>query len=79
MHLTRYQLTETNETDDPMPQLKPTELDAVYTHFCKTMTRVGEPTSPLFLARFALLAMERIGDAAVIDALISAAAENVIG
>jgi hypothetical protein len=44
---------------------------------CKTMTRVGEPASALFLARFALLAMERIGDAAVIDALIAAAAEDV--
>ena len=60
-----------------MPELQPAELDAVYTSLCKTMTRVGEPASPLFLARFALLAMERIGDAAVIEALIAAAAEDV--
>lgn len=60
-----------------MPELQPAELDAVYTSLCKTMTRVGEPASPLFLARFALLAMERIGDAAVIEVLIAAAAEDV--
>jgi hypothetical protein len=60
-----------------MPRLQPVELDAVYTSLCKTMTRVGEPASPLFLARFALLAMERIGDIAVIEALIADAAEDV--
>ena len=52
------------------------ELDAVYTHFCKTMTRIGEPQSPLFLARFALLAMMRIGDSAVIQQLIDMAADK---
>ena len=39
------------------------ELDDVYTPLCKTMTRLGEPNAPLFLARFALLAIERIDDA----------------
>jgi len=39
------------------------ELDLVYTRLCKTMTELGEAHSPLFLARFALLAIERIGDA----------------
>ena len=29
-------------------ELTESELDAVYTHFCKTMTRIGEPQSPLF-------------------------------
>ena len=37
-----------------------TELDAVYTHLCKTMTQLGESQAPLFLARFALLAIDRI-------------------
>lgn len=60
-----------------MSRLQPAELDAVYTSLCKTMTRVGEPASPLFLARFALLAMERIGDATVIEELIASAAEDV--
>ena len=60
-----------------MSRLQPAELDAVYTSLCKTMTRVGEPASPLFLARFALLAMECIGDATVIERLIASAAEDV--
>jgi hypothetical protein len=60
-----------------MPRLQPAELDAVYTSLCKTLTRIGEPASPLFLARFALLAMERIGDATVIEALIADAADDV--
>jgi hypothetical protein len=38
------------------------ELDIVYTRLCKTMTELGEVHSPLFLARFALLAIDRIGD-----------------
>ncbi len=49
------------------------ELDAVYTHLCQTMTRLGEAQSPLFLARLALLAFERMGDAASAQALIDAA------
>jgi hypothetical protein len=53
------------------------ELDTVYTHLCKTMTGLGEANSPLFLARFALLAIERIGDAQACLGLIDAAGENV--
>jgi hypothetical protein len=51
------------------------ELDTVYTHFAKTMTALGEDRSRLFLARFALLAMSRIGDAKAIERLIGEAAE----
>ena len=54
-----------------------TELDAVYTRLCKTMTQVGEPAAPLFLARFALLAIDRIGDAEAAQRLIDAAAEDL--
>lgn len=53
------------------------QLDAVYTSLCKTMTRLGEPNAPLFLARFALLAVERIDDAAAAQRLIDAAAEDL--
>lgn len=53
------------------------ELDAAYTRLCSTMTDVGELKSPLFLARFALLAIEHIGDAAAVDTLIAAAAHEL--
>ena len=54
-----------------------TELDAVYTRLCTTMTQLGEPAAPLFLARFALLAIDRIGDAEAAQHLIDAAAEDL--
>lgn len=53
------------------------ELDAVYTRLCKTMTQLGENNAPLFLARFAMLAIDRIGDAAVAQQLVDAAAEDI--
>ena len=54
-----------------------TELDAVYTRLCKTMTQLGEPNAPLFLARFALLAIDRMGDVDAAQRLIDAAAEDL--
>ncbi|QBQ99684.1 hypothetical protein [Paraburkholderia pallida] len=53
------------------------ELDMVYTRLCKTMTELGEANAPLFLARFALLAMERIGNAETSVDLIDAAREGM--
>lgn len=53
------------------------ELDTVYTRLCRTMTQLGEATAPLFLARFALLAIERIGDGQAVQQLIDAAAEDL--
>lgn len=53
------------------------ELDAAYSTLCRTMTRLGEAQMPLYLARFALLAMAEIGDAARIAHLIDAAAEDL--
>ncbi|MBV1701960.1 MAG: hypothetical protein KGQ46_09090 [Hyphomicrobiales bacterium] len=50
------------------------ELDGAYTDLCKTMTRLGEAQSALFLARFALLSMVRIDDAKEIQSLIAEAA-----
>jgi len=51
------------------------ELDAAYTHLCTTMTRLGDAQAPLFLARFALLAMIRIGDRDAVRTLVDAAAD----
>jgi hypothetical protein len=53
------------------------DLDAVYTRLCKTMTQIGEPNASLFLARFALLAIDRMGDPAIVRCLIDAAAEDL--
>jgi hypothetical protein len=51
------------------------ELDAACTHLCRTMTRLGEAQAPLFLARFALLTMTRIGDRDAVRTLVDAAAD----
>jgi hypothetical protein len=53
------------------------ELDTVYTQLCKTMTQLGEASTPLFLARFALLAVGHIGDAQAALSLIEAAREEL--
>nr|WP_311529154.1 hypothetical protein [uncultured Ralstonia sp.] len=53
------------------------ELDTVYTHLCKTMTGLGEANATLFLARFALLAIDRIGSAETAQQLIAAAADGM--
>ncbi|MEO8279548.1 MAG: hypothetical protein ABI564_07630 [Ideonella sp.] len=55
----------------------PNELDACYTQLCTSMTTIGEDRSKLFLARFALLAIEQIGDAAAVARLIEAAADDI--
>ena len=53
------------------------ELDTVYTRLCKTMTDVGEANSPLFLARFALLAIDRLGNADAALQLIDDARDGI--
>ncbi len=58
-------------------RLTDAELDACYTQFCHQMTAVGEAQSPLFMARFALLAMSRIGDAAAVQQLVVQAAQDL--
>ncbi len=60
-----------------MTTMTAADLDIVYTQLCKTMTELGEANASLFLARFALLALDRIGDAEVGQALIAAAAEGL--
>lgn len=53
------------------------ELDACYTRLCQTMTALGEAQAPLFLARFALLAMTHIDDPDAVQRLVDAAAEDL--
>lgn len=60
-----------------MTPMNPQDLDAVYSGLCKTMTRLGEANAPLFLARLALLAIERLGDAELARQLVAAAAEDL--
>ncbi len=55
------------------------ELDAVYTQLCLTLTRLGQGNASLYLARFALLAMTHIGDAAVVNRLLDSAAQDLQG
>ncbi|MCA7998285.1 hypothetical protein [Burkholderia metallica] len=54
-----------------------TERDTLYTDLCRTMTRIGETDASLFLARFALLSIEAIGDAATVARLIADASDGL--
>lgn len=60
-----------------MTGLSPADLDEVYTRLCHAMTRLGEEQAPLFLARLALLALTRVGDADEARRLIDAAAKDL--
>lgn len=53
------------------------ELDNLYTELCHTMGGIGEQRAPLFLARFALLAMGAIGNAEVVQGLLRDAADGI--
>ena len=57
--------------------MKDSELDAVYTQLCRTMTELGADNAPLFLARFALLAIQRIDDPEAAMRVIGDAAEGM--
>ena len=59
--------------------MKDTELDAVYTQLCRTMTELGEDNAPLFLARFTLLAIQHIADPEAALQIIRDAAEGMAG
>ncbi|KWE29394.1 hypothetical protein WL74_07000 [Burkholderia cepacia] len=54
-----------------------TERDTLYTDLCRTMTRIGEADASLFLARFALLSIEAIGDTATVARLIADASDRL--
>ena len=60
-----------------MTTITAAELDTVYTCLCRTMTQLGESSASLFLARFALLAIDRIADTDAAQQLIAAAAEDI--
>lgn len=49
------------------------ELDLAYTRMSEVLTELGEELSPLYLARFALLAMISINDVKEVQRLIEAA------
>ncbi|MDX2203206.1 MAG: hypothetical protein NW223_10690 [Hyphomicrobiaceae bacterium] len=53
------------------------ELDSAYAELCRTMTHLGERRTELYLARFAVLAMLEIDDAAKISRLVAAAADGL--
>ncbi|MES2069333.1 MAG: DUF2783 domain-containing protein [Pseudomonadota bacterium] len=53
------------------------DIDRLYTALCNTMTEVGAERSPLLLARFALLAMLHIGDAAIVEKMIADARDGL--
>lgn len=59
--------------------MKDSDLDQVYTHLCTTMTDLGESQANLFLARFALLAIDRIGDRDTVLKLVADAASGLPG
>jgi hypothetical protein len=49
------------------------DLDAVYTTLCKTLTAEGEAQAPLYLARLALLCVTELNDTQRALSLIEAA------
>lgn len=53
------------------------DLDVVYTRLCKTMTQLGVPNTSFFLARFAMLAIDKIDDPAIALNLINDASEGM--
>lgn len=53
------------------------DLDALYSRLCRTMTALGEAKAPLYLARFALLALTQIDDRAAGERLIVEAAAGL--
>jgi hypothetical protein len=59
--------------------MKDTELDAVYTELCRTMTELGRDKAQLYLARFALLAIQRIDNAEAAMRIVREAAEGMAG
>jgi hypothetical protein len=53
------------------------ELDSVYTQLCKTMTNLGEEKASLYLARFALLAINKIDNAQIALGLVEEASADL--
>jgi len=55
------------------------QLDELYSGLCATLSKIGEADAALFLGRFALLAMVRLGDADLARQLIDEAAAGLPG
>jgi hypothetical protein len=53
------------------------DLDNLYTALCRRLTELGENQAPLYLARFALLAIEHIDNPDVVANLIDSAGEGL--
>ncbi|UVE67266.1 hypothetical protein L2Y90_03340 [Burkholderia pyrrocinia] len=53
------------------------QRDTLYTDRCRTMTRIGEADASFFLARFALLSIEAIGDTETVALLIADASDGI--
>jgi len=53
------------------------DLDVLYTLLCRTMTTLGQAQAPLYLARFALLALAQIDDRPTGERLITEAATGL--
>ena len=53
------------------------DLDAVYTRLCKIMTEIGEAQASLFLARFALLAINEIEQPEALHRLVTDASDGM--
>lgn len=49
------------------------ELDSLYGELSRALSEVGEAAAPLFLARFALLAIGEIDDVGRVRALLTSA------
>jgi hypothetical protein len=52
------------------------ELDSLYGEVCLALSRVGEAGAPLFLARFALLAIGEIDDVERVRTLLALSHSN---
>ncbi|MDB5827404.1 MAG: hypothetical protein JWQ73_1624 [Variovorax sp.] len=57
--------------------MTPSDLDNLYTALCRRLTELGEKQTPLYLARFALLAIEHIDNPDVVVNLIDAAGDGL--
>jgi hypothetical protein len=58
--------------------VQPQQLDDAYTRLCYGLTEVGEASTPLVLARLALLLMQEVGDAQRVNTAIDAALDGFL-
>ncbi len=56
-----------------MNSINETELDGIYGEICRAISEVGKERAPLLLARFALLAIEEIGDVERVRSILTCA------